>query len=353
MRKVIFIAATLSLAIVLIYSCKKNSDVQLPADDKPFQKLSQYQFFLGEIKNLSPNQGVLAYDLITPLFTDYAYKLRFVWMPKGTSAKYSDEETFDFPVGAILIKNFYYPDDFRKPGGSRKILETRVLIHKKSGWESLEYIWNDQQTDAILEQAGDSKKISWIDEKGNKQSTTYLFPNKNQCKNCHNLNNIMTPIGPKARYINSEYSYAEGKMNQIEKWKKVGYLTQCDLSAEKIAAVTKWDDTTANIVLRAKSYLEVNCAHCHRKEGNANTSGLYLLMSDNNPESWGIMKSPVAAGKASGNCLYDVVPGKPDESILVYRMDNLDPGIMMPELGRTMIHHEGVALIRAWISDMK
>ena len=163
----------------------------------------------------------------------------------------------------------------------------------------------------------------------------------------------MTPIGTKARYINSNYTYADGKMNQIEKWKKLGYLSDCNEPVAKIAKVAKWDDTTANVELRAKSYLEVNCAHCHRKEGNANTSGLYLVLSDHNPESWGIMKSPVAAGKASGNCLYDVVPSKPDESIVIFRMDNIDPGIMMPELGRTMIHHEGVALIRKWIAEMK
>jgi len=350
MRKLLL---TFIIIYPIFFACNKNKEVHVQLEGKPFEKLSQYQFFLGEVKNLSPNKGVLPYDLITPLFTDYAHKARFVWMPEGTSATFSPSEAFDFPTGAVLIKNFYYPDDFRKPNGDRKILETRILLHKKSGWESLEYIWNEEQTDAFLEQAGDSKKISWIDENGYKQETIYLFPNKNQCKNCHNLNNVMAPIGPKARNINCDFNYSDGKANQIDKWKQSGYLSECNISTEKIDALTRWDDTNAPVELRAKSYLEVNCSHCHRNEGNANTSGLYLLLSDKNPESWGIMKSPVAAGKASGNCLYDVVPDKPDESIFVYRMNSIDPGIMMPELGRTMIHHEGVALIRQWISEMK
>jgi hypothetical protein len=99
--------------------------------------------------------------------------------------------------------------------------------------------------------------------------------------------------------------------------------------------------------------LEVNCAHCHRKEGPANTSGLYLLVSDKNPESWGVMKSPVAAGRASGEHLYDIVPGHPEQSILPYRMNSADPEIMMPELGRRLIHKEAVELISAWIKEMK
>ncbi len=77
------------------------------------------------------------------------------------------------------------------------------------------------------------------------------------------------------------------------------------------------------------------------------------MLSDKNPESWGVMKSPVAAGRASGDNLYDVVPGKPDESILVYRMSENDPEIRMPELGRSVQHKEAVELIRQWITAMK
>lgn len=65
------------------------------------------------------------------------------------------------------------------------------------------------------------------------------------------------------------------------------------------------------------------------------------------------MKKPVAAGKGSGARLYDIVPGKPEESILLFRMESTNPGIMMPELGRSIIHQEGVALVSRWIQEME
>ena len=64
------------------------------------------------------------------------------------------------------------------------------------------------------------------------------------------------------------------------------------------------------------------------------------------------MKPPIAAGRGAGNYKYTIVPGHPDESIMVYRINSTDPGIMMPELGRKLIHKEGLDLIRQWIEEM-
>jgi hypothetical protein len=57
----------------------------------------------------------------------------------------------------------------------------------------------------------------------------------------------------------------------------------------------------------------------------------------------------VAAGRGSGSLRYDIVPGHPNQSILLYRMKTNDPAIAMPEIGREQIHEEGVALIEEWI----
>ena len=67
----------------------------------------------------------------------------------------------------------------------------------------------------------------------------------------------------------------------------------------------------------------------------------------------GLYKKPVATGRGSGGLKYSIVPGKPDESILLHRMDSLDPGVMMPESGRKLSHSEGVALINDWIISLK
>src|SRR6218665_3111216 len=98
------------------------------------EKLSEYGFFTGTLSSLNPVEDVLPYSLNTPLFSNYAEKLRFIQLPAGTSAVYNDSIVFDFPVGTILIKNFYYPLDFRKPDKGRRILETRLLVHNTKGW---------------------------------------------------------------------------------------------------------------------------------------------------------------------------------------------------------------------------
>jgi hypothetical protein len=68
---------------------------------------------------------------------------------------------------------------------------------------------------------------------------------------------------------------------------------------------------------------------------------------------FGVFKSPVAAGKGTGDRRYDIVPGKPDESILMYRIETDEAGMRMPNLARAMVHDEAVALIRKWIEQME
>ena len=110
---------------------------------------------------------------------------------------------------------------------------------------------------------------------------------------------------------------------------------------------------TGGLDARARAYLAVNCAHCHRKEGPAQTSGLYLTEDEKDPTAIGINKAPVAAGKGSGGRMVDILPGDAKQSILWYRMQTSDPGERMPELGRNLVHKEGVALIQQWIDEMK
>lgn len=353
--KFIFLSLILYLSLIT-YQCKTatNSNVQVDINNKPFEKLSEYNFFKGKMSDLIPNEGVLPYELITPLFTDYAEKARFVWMPKGTSAKYNKDEVVDFPEGTVLIKNFYYHNDYTNLDKGKRIAETRLLIKYKDKWETLPYIWNTEQTEATLEVVGGIFNIEYIDATNTKQVVNYSVPNKNQCKNCHNLKNIAQPIGPKIRYLNSDYKYADGIKNQLDKWTEQGYLIGYKKEENLNNKIAKWNDIhSGSLEERAKGYLEINCAHCHRAEGSANTSGLFLLLSEKNPESWGVMKSPVAAGKGSGDRMYDIVPGKPEESIMTYRMESTDLEAMMPEIGRSTVHKEGVALVKEWIASMK
>lgn len=361
MKKVFLLFISISIFALSAFYQKVDNEATMPKE-----KLSDYQFFEGNGSEQKPAKGVLPYSLNTTLFTDYAEKLRFVKLPENQTVAYNAIEVLDFPVGSTIIKTFYYPNDFRKPELGRKLIETRLLIHEESGWKALDYVWNDEQTEAFLEVAGDTKEVSYIDVNGKKKKHEYAIPNLNQCKGCHNRNEKMSPIGPSARQLNGVFQSAAGGVplggeqssmkstdNQLITWQKMGVLTNLP-AIETVPKAAVWNKPeSGSLDERARIWLDINCAHCHRKGGPAQTSGLNLSIHETDPIAYGILKTPVAAGRGSGNKKYDIVPGKPDESIIVYRLDSNDPGIMMPEVGRKTTHREGVELIKEWIKAMK
>ena len=312
------------------------------ADANYKENLSDYGFFKGTLKDQIPTDGVVLYTLNSPLFSDYASKLRFVRLPEGKSVSYNPDSVLQFPVGTAIVKTFYYPFDERNPEKGRRLMETRVLLHEAKGWVALPYIWNKEQTDAVLEVAGGSDQVSWIDAAGKKQSFEYQVPNMNQCKGCHERSGEMTPIGPSVRQLN------DGQ--QLQHWETAGLLK--GLPKDHIPALVNYSNASASLDDRVKAYLDINCAHCHNATGPARSSGLYLEWNSKDRTAYGFFKAPVAAGRGSGNLSYDIVPGKPEQSILHYRMASRDPGVMMPELGRQLTHHEGVELVRSWIQSM-
>lgn len=331
--------------------CLGFSTLERPMARVPPEKLSAFGFFEGSLAELQPAVGVIPYHLQTPLFSNYAEKARFIKLPEGKKAVYSDRENFDLPTGTYLIKNFYYPFDFRDEAKGRRILETRVMVKDETGWQTWPYIWNDEQTEALYDPAGETLQITYINAKGKKVQTSYLVPNKNQCKGCHLQNNEIVPIGIAARHLNSDMVYSDGAMNQLQYWKLHALLD--GLPEGNIPANANWLDRSQPLDARARAYLDINCGSCHRPNGPANTSGLFLHAHETDPAALGILKTPVAAGRGSGNRSFDIVPGKPDASILLYRMQTNDPGIAMPEIGREQVHVEGVSLIREWIRQMK
>ncbi|MFZ1680013.1 MAG: hypothetical protein WAT70_03245, partial [Rhizobiaceae bacterium] len=104
---------------------------------------------------------------------------------------------------------------------------------------------------------------------------------------------------------------------------------------------------------RARAWLDVNCAHCHRREGPASNSGLFLTYDETDRTALGINKRPVAAGRATGDLEFDIVPGDPEASLLLRRVESAEAGVMMPEIGRSLVDKEAVALLRSWIATMR
>jgi uncharacterized repeat protein (TIGR03806 family) len=313
------------------------------------EKLSEYGFFSGNMADLKPVDGVIPYTLNSPLFSNYAEKLRFIKLPQGSNAIYTDSAVFEFPLETVLIKNFYYPVDFRKPEKGRRILETRLLVHEQNGWQAYPYIWNDEQTEAFYDPAGETKKVSFVNLSGKKITTPYVVPNKNQCKGCHIRNEKMVPIGPSARQLNLDFDPGSGLINQLAWWKAMGIIDQVPDTPPRLAV---WDKpASGDLNSRARAYLDANCGHCHSRSGPASTSGLFLDIDEHDPAHLGVFKSPVAAGRGAGNLQFDIKPGDPHGSILLFRMKTNDPAIAMPEIGRELVHQEGVALIEEWIRE--
>lgn len=319
------------------------------------EKLSDYGFFKGNPAGQQPVAGVVPYTLNTPLFSDYAEKLRFVKLPAGQPVAYNDTAVLNLPVGTTLIKTFYFPHDFRDPAKGRRLIETRLLVHQPEGWKALDYIWRDDQTDALLEVAGDTKTVSYVDAGGHPRQHNYTIPNLNQCKGCHNHNEVMTPIGPSVRQLNGELAYGgiDKPENQLAHWQRTGMLTGLPALANCPKTPVWNKPETGSLNDRARAWLDINCAHCHNPNGPAMTSGLNLSISETDPTALGILKTPVAAGRGSGGHPFDIILGKPDESILIYRLASTDPGVMMPEIGRKTVHAESLELLRAWIRAMK
>lgn len=341
-------------SITLIFSQCSNSakPVSVEIDEPPYVRLSQYHFFKGKLADLSPNDGVVPYDLNSPLFTDYAHKARFVWMPEGISATYKTGEVFDFPLETVLIKNFYYKNDENDPTAGKRIIETRLLIHRDKGWEAHSYVWNDKQTEATLDIVGDIIPVSWKNKDGKTMQANYIIPNKNQCKGCHSYDQKIMPIGPKARNLNKTYSYADSEENQLTKWQSIGYLKGLK-NINQSPKAAQWDNPSDALHQRAMAYLDINCGHCHNPHGPGGTTGLNLVYGAPLDLNVGINKAPVATGRASGGHRYSIVKGEPENSIMTFRIASDEPGVMMPELGRTLVHKEGLALITEWIAAME
>ncbi len=316
------------------------------------KKLSGWNLFVGDGSSQTPRAGVLPYAVNTPLFSDHAAKYRFIRLPDDSPMEYMEYDVLQFPEGSVIAKTFSYPHDMRDLSQGERLVETRIEFRAEDDWYGFSYRWNDEQTEADLVLGGASVATSWIDGDGQSIENKYEIPNANQCITCHAQDGDYEPLGPTARNLNLAYDHGDGEINQLEDWVSHGLLAHAP-AHHSIPVLPVWNDEhTGDLDSRARAWLEVNCAHCHNPSGTARTSGLDLSLAQMKPSKFGVFKSPVAAGRGSGGRGYDIVPGKPEESILLYRIESEEPSIRMPSLSRTMAHPESIELIREWIASM-
>lgn len=312
----------------------------------PYQNLSEYNFFSGTMADLNPVYGVVPYEPISALFTDYAHKKRFIWMPVGVHAEYVNDYTvLDFPVGTILIKNFYYENVH--PDNTTRIIETRLMIRKETEWVFANYIWNDDQTEAVMDNSGSYTSVEWA-QNGETLSTNYRIPSPSECYTCHKVGATTSPIGPKPQNLNKLFNYESGTQNQLEKLAAVGYLNSG--YPNTIETVVDWQDTSNPLDLRVRSYLDINCSHCHFDDGHCNYRPMRFAFHESGDETnLGVCVEPQ---ELFDGLDYIVSPGNINRSMLYFRVNTTLAQRRMPLLGRAIVHEEAVAMIEEWINSL-
>ncbi len=352
--------ASIAIFFAILFSCSDDNDsatddtyipipvspVVIDMDAFPFNTLSEYNFFEGDMKALEPVLGVIPYEPISTLFSDYAKKKRFVWMPSDVQATYvADNKFIDFPVGTILIKSFYY--NTVQPDNNTRIIETRLMLRKADDWYFADYIWNEDQTEATFSLDGSFTNIDFL-ENGVAKSTNYRIPSAVECITCHKSQSNSVPIGVKPQNLNSIYVYADGSQNQLDKLIAEGYLE--DNLPATINTVVNWSDETQPIDLRVRSYIDVNCAHCHSELTYCDYRPMRFAFADSaNETNLGVCVDPDTEIPGMTKI---VAPSLKERSVMYFRLNTEAEELRMPLLGRTIIHEEAVALIGEWIDGL-
>jgi uncharacterized repeat protein (TIGR03806 family) len=356
----------LVLLAALTAGCTPRPEVRAHPPGAYPERLSEWGLIVRSGRRLVLGRDVMPYEVNASLYTDYALKLRTIYVPPGAQIRYAADESFDFPIGSIVTKTFFYPAHEPREGvveavdgwdgdvsaldlGRHRLIETRLLVRQADGWDALPYVWDGD--DAVLQIIGAVAPMQLALD-GASVAFPYLVPSRSECASCHATDHAeasLRLIGLTARQLNR--TYPGETVGQLQRWARDGVLTQLPEDPSAVPYLAPWQAPAAPAV-RARSYLDSNCGHCHSATGPARTSGLLLDVATTGSRQLGVCKPPIAAGRGTGGRSFSITPGDPEASILVFRMEATDPAIRMPEIGRSLVHREGVALIREWIADL-
>jgi uncharacterized repeat protein (TIGR03806 family) len=372
MKKYFVLFVLSALLVTIPYSCSNSDDAEQYApvspvvvdlSQVPYPKLSDYKFFTGDMKDQVPALGLLPFAPASVLFSDYAHKKRFVWMPSGLKATFNgNEKSLELPVGAAIIKTFYY-DNVQNvtPVGATRIIETRVMIRKSTGWIFADYVWNAQQTEAFLDNLGSFTEVTWL-ENGVSKTANYRIPSEEQCIVCHKKKEmingveetVFTPIGIKPQNLNYNYNYGSTSKNQLTKWIEEGYLENNFTLPSASTSTIDYNDTSKSIDLRVRSYFDINCAHCHQDGRHCDYRPMRFAFNEtqNNRTNMGVCVETADMQDFDPALSKIVTPGNINRSMMYFRLNTTDETYRMPLHGRTVIHEEGIQLIQQWINSL-
>lgn len=343
----------LSAGLLFAACSEEGEDKKPPVSSAYPTTLSEYGYFVGTMRDMDPAPGVIPYDVAATLWADGSWKGRFIVLPEGEKAVFVEEEEWEFPEGTTIIKNFVLPLDMNDLDGPYRIVETRLLVRENNDWTSLTYVWDAEETEATRVRIGTTVDYTLQGRDGAPFSGTYVVPSETECRQCHGRSSDGTHLlGLVTGQVNKDIVVDGETQNQIYWLESQGIFSNTVGDVETMHRLVDPLDTAEPIHERARAYLHANCAHCHRQDAAASRSGLILTEWNTNDYTAGICKPPVAAGAGTGGRIHDIVPGDSEASIMVFRMDSVDPAIKMPELSNQIVDDFGVELIREWINTM-
>lgn len=289
--------------------------------------LSELNLFSGNLGDLQPSPLTFNYDLITPLFTDYAHKQRLIALPEGEKMTFNGDGFPLFPDNTVIAKTFYYNNDETDLSQGKNIIETRLLIKINDVWELGNYKWNESQTEAVLDTEGAVVPVTWVNNDGESQSINYEIPSSTDCFTCHSNNSQVTPIGPKLRTMNFNVNGSNQLQALIDNEMLEGLTDPATVSV-----LPDWEDTSLGLDRRARAYMDINCAHCHIEGGFCDTQSILRLSYETD-----YVESNISERRNS----------------ILARIQNTIPEYGMPLIGTTILHEEGVNLLVDYINSLE
>jgi uncharacterized repeat protein (TIGR03806 family) len=327
--------------------------LSLPRRDAPFPaRLSETGAF-RDVRSLTPADALIPYDLIAPFWSDGAEKSRWVALPNDRSGppariRVGADGEWTFPPGTVFVKHFALAVDESRPEARRR-LETRLLVVDGTGIvRGATYRWRPDGSDADIVSDPLAEAIPIRTAAGGR-TQPWSYPGPADCRQCH------TPasggvLGVKARQLNREFAYRGGVVdNQLRTWAHLDLFDPpiAETEIPRLPRLARLDDADRSLEDRARSYLDANCAHCHRPGGAAADFDARFT-------------TPLASQRLIGepariNLGIDgaraIAPNDPWRSAVLTRMETHEP-VKMPPLAHNVVDARGAALIRAWIASL-
>ncbi|MBI4607050.1 MAG: PQQ-dependent sugar dehydrogenase [Planctomycetes bacterium] len=312
------------------------------------RRLSETGVFRS-VASLSPSPGVVPYDVAVPFWSDGAHKRRWIALPGAERIGFEERGEWRFPAGTVFVKHFEMQVEGSDPA-ARKRLETRLLVVGEGGsGYGVTYRWRDDGSDADLLEDAALAEVP-VATSGGPRTRTWYYPSPKDCLTCH-TEIAGFVLGVKTRQINRPFRYGRAEDNQLRTW---GYLGMLDprpreeaiASFDRLAALS---DVSAPLERRVRSYLDANCAGCHRPAG---TKALLDLRFDTPPRLGNLLNGSLLAGDLGAPGARVVVPGDPSRSALYLRMARLD-AFKMPPIAMDEIDSGAVEAVGAWITSLK